>query len=158
MAIDFATLWHVGITVPDLDTAMKDLSAATGWEWTAPLARDVTITVGGSDHTCPVRWAANKTAAPQLEVIEAHSGLWAAEEHPGHRLHHLAYWSTDLEGDASQLEQTGYLREAFGLDEHGRVRFIYLLTPSGIRIELGALWSKDAWDSWTAGDDYTLGF
>ena len=158
MTIDFTRLWHVGVIVPDLASAMSELTAATGWEWTTPLERDVAVSVPPTEQSCPVRWAANRTEAPQLEVIEAGTGIWSIDENPGQTLHHLAYWSDDLEADARGLVEQGYTWEAHGLDEHGVVRFVYLLSPSGVRIELGATWSEAAWNDWTSGEEYSVRF
>ncbi|EYT57139.1 VOC family protein [Microbacterium sp. UCD-TDU] len=158
MTIDFSKTWHVGIVVDDLDRAIERSRNDMDLAWTSVLQRDVTITRGGREETSPVRWAASCAQAPQWEMIEAATGIWSTTDTDGEALHHLAYWSDDLEADAASLEAAGYTREAHGTDEEGRIRFVYLISPEGVRIELGATWSKPAWDDWVAGGGYAVQF
>ena len=41
-----------------------------------------------------------------------------------------------------------------GLEDDGSVRFRYLLSPLGLRVELGLLANKPAFDSWAAGGEH----
>jgi catechol 2,3-dioxygenase-like lactoylglutathione lyase family enzyme len=158
MTVDFDQLWHVGVVVGDLEPAMEQLASSFGTEWSTVLEREVPIHVVGGDESSRVRWVASRGGPPQWEVIEAQSGLWSVAANPGGGLHHLAYWSDDIEGDSAELQAQGYRLEAWGDDEHGVTRFIYLLGPNGLRIEIGAVETKDAWEEWTSGGDYGIQF
>jgi catechol 2,3-dioxygenase-like lactoylglutathione lyase family enzyme len=162
MAVDFEHLWHVGVVVDRLETALEELSRAFGHDWSTILEREVPVHVvraaGAGEESSHVRWAASRQGRPQWEVIEAESGLWSVAENPGHGLHHLAYWSDDLDADSRSLQDAGYRLDAWGTDEHGATRFVYLLGPNGMRIELGAEETKPAWEEWTSGGDYGIRF
>ncbi|MCS5722724.1 VOC family protein [Herbiconiux sp. CPCC 203407] len=164
-------LWHVGIVVDDLDATARDLGATLGHSFTSVQEQEVTVVLGdrpgapGSSaapdaralETARVRWAATSGESPDWELIQAGSGLWSTELSRGQALHHLAYWSDDLEGDIARLRAEGYELEASGDDVEGRVRFAYLIAPGGIRLELGARHTQHAWDEWVSGRDYGLG-
>jgi catechol 2,3-dioxygenase-like lactoylglutathione lyase family enzyme len=158
VTVDFDELWHVGVVVDDLESAMEQLARSFGHEWSDVLDREVPIHLVGGEESSRVRWTASRGGPPQWEVIEAESGLWAAASNPGSGLHHLAYWSDDLDGDSAELQAQGYRLEAWGDDEHGVTRFIYLLGPGGLRIEIGAAETKPAWKEWTSGGDYGIQF
>jgi catechol 2,3-dioxygenase-like lactoylglutathione lyase family enzyme len=167
-------LWHVGIVVDDLDATARELGATLGHSFTSVQEQEVTVVLGdrsgaagasgssaASDpcvlETARVRWAATSGESPDWELIQAGSGLWSTERSRGQALHHLAYWSDDLEGDIARLRGQGYELEASGDDVEGRIRFAYLIAPGGIRIELGARHTQQAWDEWVSGRDYGLG-
>jgi catechol 2,3-dioxygenase-like lactoylglutathione lyase family enzyme len=179
-------LWHVGIVVDDLDATARELGATLGHSFTSVQEQEVTVVLGdrsgvpgapggpgasaapgasGSSaaldpcvlETARVRWAATSGESPDWELIQAGSGLWSTERSRGQALHHLAYWSDDLEGDIARLRGQGYELEASGDDVEGRIRFAYLIAPGGIRIELGARHTQQAWDEWVSGRDYGLG-
>jgi catechol 2,3-dioxygenase-like lactoylglutathione lyase family enzyme len=158
MTVDFENLWHVGVVVGDVESAQEQLSSAFGHEWSSILEREVPVHLVGGSESGRVRWTASRTGRPQWEVIEAETGLWSLGANSGRGLHHLAYWSDDLDGDSSALQAAGYRLEAWGADEHGVTRFIYLLGPNGVRIEIGALETKAAWEEWTSGGDYGVRF
>lgn len=149
-------LWHVGVVVHDLNEAMHELSGAFGVSWTSVNDQNVEIEVDGEPAHYAVRWAATATERPDLEIIEASEGLWSRESNGGAALHHLAYWSEDLDRDVEDLTRSGYRLEASGADGDGRLRFVYMVGPSGIRIELGAEHTREAWERWVGGGTYGL--
>lgn len=158
MTVDFDNLWHVGLVVGGLEAAQEQLGAAFGHEWSTILEREVPVHLVDRGQSSRVRWSASRGGRPQWEVIEAESGLWSVGENPGRGLHHLAYWSDDLTGDGAALQASGYELEAWGDDEHGVTRFLYLLGPNGLRIEIGAVETRPAWEEWTSGGDYGIRF
>lgn len=169
MTSGLGALWHVGIVVDDLDATARDLGATLGHSFTSVQEQEVTVVLGDRAaasasasapcalETARVRWAATSGESPDWELIEAGSGIWSTERSPGQALHHLAYWSDDLEGDIARLSAQGYELEASGDDVEGRIRFAYLIAPGGIRLELGARHTQQAWDEWVSGRDYGLG-
>jgi catechol 2,3-dioxygenase-like lactoylglutathione lyase family enzyme len=161
-------LWHVGIVVDDLDATARELGATLGHSFTSVQEQEVTVVLGDRSaasaapdpcvlETARVRWAATSGESPDWELIQAGSGIWSTERSRGQALHHLAYWSDDLEGDIARLRGQGYELEASGDDVEGRIRFAYLIAPGGIRLELGARHTQQAWDEWVSGRDYGLG-
>ncbi|MCC6270232.1 MAG: VOC family protein [Microbacteriaceae bacterium] len=157
MTSSLGPLWHVGIVVRDIDTAMTELSASHGHKWTTVQDQEVSVLVGGERQNSRVRWAASSGESPDWEIIESRAGIWSLDHNNGQALHHIAYWSDDLESDVARLERLGYRVEASGTDTDNRLRFAYLISPSGIRIEFGATYTREAWDDWITGGEYGLG-
>lgn len=151
-------LWHVGIVVPDLDAAMDEFTRASGVSFTSTLDREVAVETAAGPESGRVRWAASRGEQPDWEVIEQRDGFWSVGRNGGAALHHIAYWSDDLESDIAHYREAGHVLEAQGRDDEGRVRFVYLVGPSGVRIELGARYTQQSWDEWVGGGDYALEF
>jgi catechol 2,3-dioxygenase-like lactoylglutathione lyase family enzyme len=151
-------LWHVGIVVDDLDAAQREFAVTPGLRFTSTLDREVQVRTECGVESGRVRWAATRGEQPDLEVIEQADGFWSRERNNGAALHHLAYWSDDLDADVTAYAAAGHRLEASGHDEDGRVRFVYLVSPSGVRIELGARYTEQSWNEWVGGGDYALQF
>jgi hypothetical protein len=152
-------LWHVGMVVPDLSVATTEFARGAGVSFTGVLDRTVVVETGAGTESGRVRWVATSGEQPDWEVIEQRDGgFWSADRNHGAVLHHLAYWSEDMERDTAEYQEAGYTLEASGRDVDGRVRFVYLVSPSGLRLELGARYTQASWDEWVTGGDYALRF
>ncbi len=74
-----------------------------GVEMIGPQERDL-----GSDGVLRIAFA--RTPRPYLELIEGPPGsIWDSTDGP--RMHHLAYWSEDMDADSTRLEAAGLKRE-----------------------------------------------
>ena len=114
--------WQVGIVVPEIESAMAELSAALGVEWSGPRDREV--------DGIRIRVAFAMTPPPYLELLEGPPGsVWDATA--GARIHHLGFWSADKERDGADLEGVGFER----LPNSGYARY-YLGPASGTVVEL----------------------
>lgn len=159
MSVKLGPLWHVGIVVVDLDAAVQEFSVAAGLRWSTTQEQDVEVETPAGIECGRVRWVASSGQSPDWEMIQQRDGgLWSVERNNGSALHHMAYWSDDLATDSAALEAAGFTREARGRDAEGRIRFEYLVSPSGIRIELGARYTEQAWNEWVSGGQYGLQF
>src|ERR1700722_18405296 len=88
--LDPAKLAHIGFVVEDLEGAVESLEKC-GHRF-LPISK--TRVAQSLDHV-------------QLEIIEERPGThWRAPE-PG-QIHHLAYWTDDLKGEAENLVQEGF--------------------------------------------------
>jgi hypothetical protein len=115
--------FQVGFVVPDLEAAMAELGAGLGVEMLGPLERDV------GDGVLRIAFA--MTAPPYLELIQGPPGsLWDATAGP--RMHHLGYWSDDLDADSARLEAAGMALEL----DLGFARYHRPASAAGARIEL----------------------
>jgi hypothetical protein len=144
---------HVGIVVDDLEAAMADLPVVGAWssvlEWETTVRHS-----DGSNERRPVRFVTATGAPAHVKLIESAPGSIWAPTGGVQQLHHLTYWVADLEAATAHLHAEGYRTEADGLEDDGCVRFRYLLSPLGLRVELGLLANKSAFDSWAAGGDH----
>ena len=110
----------------------------------------MTIAVSDDVVSTPIRFTYSCNVPPHVELIEGQPGtIWA----PQNGLHHLGVWTDDLEGDAIQLDESGFSQQAAGVSRSGRIpsAFTYHLSPHGMRLELVDVASRPAFDRWLAG-------
>jgi hypothetical protein len=109
-------LYHTGIVVRDIDQAMQDFTDAVGLRWlTTGSPVGVVVDVWTPKGTVPVPFrAAYSAEGPvHLELVEAAEGtLWSTAG--GGEVHHLGYWSDDVDATAAELESKGFDRVASG--------------------------------------------
>jgi catechol 2,3-dioxygenase-like lactoylglutathione lyase family enzyme len=118
--------FHAGLVVADLAQSMEMLGAGLGLTWVEPQERRIG------------RWTIQVTYAnegpPYLELI---GGLpdspWIPA--PGPTLHHLAYWSDDLDADRIRLDDAG-LRLELDAREFGIPFTLHQPEAGGIRTEM----------------------
>jgi hypothetical protein len=116
--------FQVGFVVPDLEAAMEELGAALGVEMIGPQERDL-----GKGLVLRIAFA--RTPAPYLELIEGPPGsIW--DSTGGARIHHLGYWSEDMDADSARLEAAGMAREI----DLGFARYHGPGSATGARVEL----------------------
>ena len=118
--------FHVGIVVPDIESAMTHLRDALGLTFVAPHESEY-----GGDA---IRVAYATAGPPYYEIIQGAPGSrW--DTGAGPRMDHLGYFSRELEADVATLERSG-----LAVDIDGRefgARFTYHRSPAlGMRIEL----------------------
>jgi len=130
-------LYHVGIVVPDVETAQAHFTELLGIEWGPVLVTEAfDIRDGeGSDLTLPNKLCYS-TAAPHLELIEELPGsVWVCNEHSN--LHHVGYWSDALPADHEAFAATQCPMEICGRNgAQVPVNFAYHRDPLGVRFEL----------------------
>lgn len=124
--------YHVGIVVDDLDTALAGLTATVGYRWCDPYAGDQVVETPDGEVTVPFRFAYSADE-PRLEVIQAVPGtLW---EPADSGIHHLGYWSDDVDRDVADLGAHGFRVEATArLDD--TALWAYCRAATGPRIEV----------------------
>ena len=128
-----ADCYHVGLIVPDLDAAIAGMSAAGAYTWTKPIEATLAVTTDDGDIEMPFKFVYS-VQAPHLELIQEVPGtVWAAPKDGA--AHHLGYWVDDLAATAESLRAAGFCIEARPAGAQ-LTSFAYLLSPSGIRIEI----------------------
>jgi catechol 2,3-dioxygenase-like lactoylglutathione lyase family enzyme len=128
-----ADFYHVGLVVPDLDSAAAQLTAAGGYEWTQPVEYTLSVTTSAGDADVPFEFVYS-LQAPHLELVQEVPGtIWTATA--ARAAHHVGYWVDDIAAAASGLEAAGYRQEARPAGETLST-FAYYLDPAGVRIEI----------------------
>ncbi len=129
-----AGLFHTGVVVEDLDTALAELSELFGYEWCDEINVEQPVQTPAGDTTVEFRFRYSRST-PRLEVIEQRPGtLWVPVSGSG--IHHLGYWSDDVDFDSAALQGSGYAFEAAGAGPDGGRAWSYYRSPDGPRIEL----------------------
>jgi hypothetical protein len=104
---------HFGISVADMDGAMRELGTVLGLSWNEPMAVDV--------GPWPIRVVYSREGPPFVELVEAPEGSpWRAARTGSQEtrafIHHFGYWSSDIVADRRQLERQGLPVELDGAD------------------------------------------
>lgn len=124
-----ADFYHVGIVVPDIDSAAKRLTDAAGYRWTKPVEYSLAVRTAAGEFELSNRFVYS-VQAPHLELVQEVPGtVWTATAH------HLGYWVDDIASAAAQLEQVGYTLEARPAGDT-LSKFAYYTDAAGIRIEI----------------------
>ncbi|GBE66705.1 hypothetical protein MFM001_31670 [Mycobacterium sp. MFM001] len=126
-------LYHCGLVVDDFDAEMAFLSNVAGHRWTQDFEVDQTVEINGEIHVVPLRLAFSLTE-PRLELVQAVPNTLWAPSNSG--LHHLGYWSDDIDGDITALQESHFVVEGRGLTPEGETLWAYCKGPTGPRIEL----------------------
>ena len=130
-----ADLYHTGIVVDDLDETLSWFTGVAGYRWTDVVEVDQNVRTPEGEITIPMRMAYSGSA-PRLEILQTVPGtLWVPADSG---VHHLGYWSDDVESDLAALEATGMRCEVQGLnpDGSGTLLWAYCKGPAGPRVEL----------------------
>lgn len=126
-------LYHTGIVVEDLDATLEWLRGSAGYAWGPTVGADVDIVTPAGPKTVPMR-IAYSASEPRLELLQAIPGtIWVPTEAG---VHHLGYWSDDVDADVAALLERGCHLEAQAPSADGSSMWAYCNSDAGPRIEL----------------------
>lgn len=127
-----ADQFHIGIVVDDFDATLDELTQLFGYEWGDEIHFPTNVVFPDGERTVDFRLRYSRDT-PHVEIVESRPGtLWV----PVVGIHHVGYWSDDMDADAATLEAAGYAMEARGVNPDGTASFAYHRNPVGPRIEL----------------------
>ena len=130
-----ADLFHTGVVVDDLEAAMNWFTKVAGYTWTDVVTADQQAETPAGEITIPLKMVF-AGAYPRLELLQTIAGtVWTPADSG---VHHLGYWSDDVESDLATLESGGMAYEAksYNPDGSGTLLWAYAKGPTGPRIEL----------------------
>ena len=129
--------FHIGIVVDEFESTLAELSDLLGYEWCEEMTNPTDVVFAdGSTAVIPTSFAYSMNA-PRLEIIRTVPGtLW--EPAAGSGVHHMGYWSDDIEADSDALAHQGWVPEVVGRRPTGEVYWAYHRHGNGPRIELVA--------------------
>jgi catechol 2,3-dioxygenase-like lactoylglutathione lyase family enzyme len=142
-------LYHTGIVVDDLDATLDWFTKVAGYRWTDVVEVDQVAQTPRGAVTIPMRMAYSG-ADPRVEIIQAVPGtVWVPADSG---VHHLGYWSDDVESDLATLEASGmpYEVKSFNPDGSGKLLWAYCKGQAGPRIELVSRAMKPFIEYWFA--------
>ena len=129
-------MFHVGIVVPDLAAAQKELGALLGLVWGPVVSLSLAVRLGdGSDVEYP-NTICYSTEPPYLELIQEVKGSpWECNAHSN--LHHIGFFTEDLQASSMELGQAGCPLQVCGRQEGAApTSFAYHDGDARVRIEL----------------------
>jgi catechol 2,3-dioxygenase-like lactoylglutathione lyase family enzyme len=130
-------LYHVGIVVPDVESAMAHFTELLGVGW-GPVVATAAFEVrdgDGNDLTFPNKLCYS-TVAPYIELVEELPGsVWVCNEHSN--IHHVGFWTDALPADSNAIGASRCPLQICGRDgNEAPVSFAYHRDPLGVRFEL----------------------
>ena len=128
-----ADQYHAGIVVDDFEESLAWFSETAGYRWCEPVAVDQVITTTKGEETIPMR-IAYSVDEPRLELIQTAPGTIWVPSTSG--IHHLGYWSDDVDADVAVLEAEGLELEVTAPAGDGSSLWAYCKAPNGPRVEL----------------------
>jgi len=130
-----ADLYHTGIVVEDVDAARVRLTEIAGYRWGPTVGGDTPVVTADGEATLAMR-IAYSADEPRLELVQAIPGtIWVPT---GAGVHHLGYWSDDVDADVARLVERGLALEAKAPSPDGSSMWAYCNGggDAGPRIEL----------------------
>ncbi|HCV00164.1 MAG: hypothetical protein CL897_01530 [Dehalococcoidia bacterium] len=134
--IVFEDIYHVGIIVPDIEAAMRELGSRFGVGWRDPSTANVLVRDHMGERMLSPRVTFCDQSTPiALELIEAlPDTVWQCGE--GSQLHHFGLYVDSVEEAIGDLG-AGMTLEMAGLDRDGMLAgFCYVNDAVGVRMEL----------------------
>ena len=129
------SLYHTGIVVDDLERTMQWLTDVAGYSWTDIVSVDQVVATPDGEVTIPMKMVYSG-ADPRLELLQTVQGtVWTPADSG---VHHIGYWSDDVENDLATLESNGMACEvkSYNPDSSGSLLWAYAKGRIGPRIEL----------------------
>jgi Glyoxalase/Bleomycin resistance protein/Dioxygenase superfamily len=147
-----APFFHVGIIVPDLGQARRDLSSTLGLTWSRERHVEIPVVIQGKRVERNMTVVYSVEGPPYLELVVESGPPWNAQD----GLHHMGMWSEDIIADIDALVAQKYTLEATTdnrLDNYNN-GFAYLKSPTGILVELVDSRRRAPFTNWITGGEY----
>jgi hypothetical protein len=143
--------FHVGLVVEDFEATMAELSSSFGYDWCAEVGGPIPVVLPTGPAVLDLRCAYSKTA-PRLEIVRRIPGtLWDTAACAG--IHHVGYWSDDVDADSAELESQGFVTEATRMAPDGTLFFAFhRSSATGFRIELVSRKAQPGLEQYWAGE------
>jgi hypothetical protein len=144
-------LFHVGIRVTDLQSAMDEIGRTHGVTWATLQDRMMEIWLPDRGSVT-VRLAVtySREGPVHLELMESDEAPWHAGDTPGP--HHLGYWVDDVRAETERLVAAGWTVEmAAAPPDAGYGRYTYVRSPQGVLFEPVSSAARPRLEAWWAG-------
>jgi len=150
MVLEQNSFFHVGIVVRDFDATVERLTRQRGLTWSPVVHVELSVwTCDWGVRTIMPR-AAYSTVEPCIEVIQEIPNTPMVSL-PGHPLHHLGYWTNDLERESRRLEDAGCPKVMCPIHDGKMFGVAYHEAADGLLIELVDRSSFSDWPAFLAG-------
>lgn len=147
------TLFHVGIRVPDLESAMEEIGPALGITWAPMVEREQRVwTPDAGAHTTPLRFTYSCEGPQHIELLQGAPGSsWDGTDLTG--IHHQGVWVDDVAAETERLVDAGWTLELAGLPpEEGYGSMTYVRSPTGFLLEPVTARARPRFERWWSGE------
>ena len=154
--IDFEEIFHIGIRVPNIETAMAEMGESLNLTW-AELVENPSQSLWTPDsgqQSIPLKFVYSCEGDQHLELLEGQPGsFWDGNENPG--VHHFGVWVDDVKAETERFLGLGWeLLGAAKPPEEGFGNMSYLAPPNGTILELVASVNKQRFERWGSGSSF----
>jgi hypothetical protein len=128
-------LYHVGLTVPDIDAATQRFSDAFGFTWATVHESTFDVIADDQPRRAEIAVTYSAQGPPYLELVEERRGsIWGAD---GFGLTHVGFWADDVDAARQRLNRSGVAARVYH-DAGGAhpMRFSYHELAGGLWLEL----------------------
>ena len=140
-------LYHTGLVVDDIEATMRWFTDVAGYEWCDQFVGEQVVQLPGGERTLTMR-GVYSLSEPRLELVGTISDtLW---EPSNAGVHHLGYWSDEVDRDVATLVANGVQLEARSLMPDGSSLWAYCTAASGPRIEFVSRVLEPVMSEWWA--------
>jgi len=153
---DFKEIFHIGIRVPNIETAMEEMGESLNLTW-AELVENpsqVLWTPDNGQQSIPLKFVYSCEGDQHLELLEGQPGsFWDGNQNPG--VHHFGVWVDDVKTETERL--MGLKWELLGAaksPDKGFGNMSYLAPSNGTILELVASSNKPRFERWWAGGSF----
>jgi hypothetical protein len=147
-------LFHMGVVVPDLDLAVRELGSLLALTWTDVVETPVRQRRPHGVEEYVMRVVYSTGRAPHLEVIEAIPDSLFALDPSRHRLHHFGVWVDDVAAEGERLTALGMPRVSELVRDDGPPLIAFHARPDGERLELCDVSLRPGFVAWISGGAY----
>ena len=154
--IDFEVIFHIGIRVPNIETAMAEMGESLNLTW-AELVENPSQSLWTPDsgqQSIPLKFVYSCEGDQHLELLEGQPGsFWDGNKNPG--VHHFGVWVGDVKAETERFLGLGWeLLGAAKSPEEGFGNMSYLVPPNGTILELVASVNKPRFERWWSGSSF----
>ena len=153
---DFKEIFHIGIRVPNIETAMEEMGDSLNLTW-AELVENpsqVLWTPDNGQQSIPLKFVYSCEGDQHLELLEGQPGsFWDGNQNPG--VHHFGVWVDDVKTETERLLKLKWkLLGAAKSPDKGFGNMSYLAPSNGTILELVASSNKPRFERWWAGGSF----
>ena len=153
---DFEEIFHIGIRVPNIETAMEEMGESLNVTW-AELVENPSQglwTPDDGQQNIPLKFVYSREGDQHLELLEGQPGsFWDGNENPG--VHHFGVWVDDVKVETERLLGLGWdLLGAAKSPAEGFGNMTYLAPSNGTILELVASINKPRFERWWGGGSF----
>jgi lactoylglutathione lyase len=148
-------IFHIGITVADLEVAREELANSLGVSWTVPqhVAMKAWSPEGGY-RDCELTISFTREGPVHIELVHGSPGSYWDTAIGRAGLHHVGVWVEDVAAVNEELVGKGWQVELAGASpDDGYGGFTYIRSPGGVLFEPESCLhgAKERFDRWYAG-------
>ena len=125
-------LYHTGLVVDDIDATMRWFTEVAGYEWCDQFVGEQVVQLPGGERTLTMN-GVYSLSEPRLELVRTIPDTLWQPTNAG--VHHLGYWSDDVDSDVARLVANGAELQASSFLPDGSSLWAYCRAASGPRIE-----------------------